>query len=46
MKSEEFDKNFDDGQDVSGFLDLNNAIRPGHASKRLRPQDKGLKTKD
>ncbi|MBW6459639.1 MAG: BrnA antitoxin family protein [Bacteroidales bacterium] len=35
MKAEEFDKKFDDGQDISAFLDLQNAERPGHGSKRI-----------
>jgi len=35
MKAEEFDKKFDDGQDISAFLDLQNAERPGHSSKRI-----------
>ena len=29
MMAEEFDKKFDDGEDVSEFLDLKNAERPG-----------------
>jgi len=35
MKPEEFDKKFDEGQDITGYLDLSNAERPGHSSKRI-----------
>jgi hypothetical protein len=35
MKSEEFDKAFDDGQDISKYLDLNKSERPGQACKRI-----------
>ncbi len=35
MKPEEFDNKFDEGQDITGYLDLSNAERPGHSSKRI-----------
>jgi hypothetical protein len=28
MKTEEFDRKFDDGEDISEYLDLKNAKRP------------------
>jgi hypothetical protein len=35
MKAEEFDKKFDDGQDITGYLDLEQAQRPGLTIKRI-----------
>jgi hypothetical protein len=35
MKSEEFDKKFDDGEDVSKYLDFTNATRPGREQRRV-----------
>lgn len=35
MKTEAFDRAFDDGEDVSGALDLSNARRPGLAARRV-----------
>lgn len=35
MKAREFDKMFDDGQDVSHLLDWKNARRPGLDAKRV-----------
>jgi CopG antitoxin of type II toxin-antitoxin system len=35
MKATEFDERFDDGEDISEFLDLNKATRPGHEPKRV-----------
>lgn len=35
MKAEDFDRKFDDGEDVSGSLDLEAARRPGHERKRV-----------
>lgn len=35
MKSEVFDKKFDDGEDVSKYLDFTNATRPGREQKRV-----------
>lgn len=35
MKSEEFDKKFDKGEDVSKYLDFTNATRPGREQKRV-----------
>ena len=35
MKAEEFDKKFEEGQDITGFLDLTKAIKPGHATRRI-----------
>ena len=35
MKAEKFDKMFDDGQDISEFLDMSKAKRPGEKQKRV-----------
>jgi len=35
MKASEFDKAFDDGESVSGLLDLENARRPGLEQRRV-----------
>jgi predicted DNA binding CopG/RHH family protein len=35
MKAKEFDKKFDAGEDVTKFLDLKKARRPGHEQKRV-----------
>ena len=35
MKSSEFDKKFDNGEDVSKHLDFDNATRPGREQKRV-----------
>jgi len=35
MKAKEFDKKFDDGQDVSKHLDLNRAKRTNQEAKRV-----------
>jgi predicted DNA binding CopG/RHH family protein len=35
MKAEEFDKKFDEDEDVSKHLDLSKAKRPGHDQKRV-----------
>lgn len=35
MKASEFDKKFDSGEDVTEFLDLSRASRPGHLPKRV-----------
>jgi hypothetical protein len=35
MKAEEFDKKFDEDQDISEHLDLSDAERPGHISRRV-----------
>ena len=35
MKAEDFDKAFDDGEDVSAFVDWNIARRPGHEPRRV-----------
>lgn len=35
MKASEFDKKFNDGQDISGFLELSRSRRPGHEQKRV-----------
>ncbi len=32
---EEFDRMFDDGEDISGFIDWSSAERPGLKSKRV-----------
>ena len=35
MKASELDKKFDEGQDISQFLDLSEARRPGQEQKRV-----------
>ena len=35
MKATEFDAKFDRGEDISEFLDLSRAKRPGHEQKRV-----------
>ena len=35
MKTEEFDKRFDKGEDVSDYLDFSKATRPGREQKRV-----------
>jgi hypothetical protein len=35
MKAEEFDKMFDDGEDITSQLDLSKACRPGHEQRRV-----------
>ncbi len=35
MKSREFDKKFDEGEDISKFLDISKARRPGQEHKRV-----------
>jgi len=35
MKTEEFDKKFDKGEDVSEYLDFSKAKRPGREQKRV-----------
>jgi hypothetical protein len=35
MKAEEFDQRFDAGEDVTEFLDIAEARRPGHEQKRV-----------
>jgi hypothetical protein len=35
MKASELDEKFDEGQDISEFLDLSQARRPGQAQKRV-----------
>jgi hypothetical protein len=35
MKAREFDRKFDAGEDVTRFLDLSKARRPGHEQKRV-----------
>ncbi len=35
MKTEQFDKKFDKGDDVSKHLDFSKATRPGRAQKRV-----------
>jgi len=34
MKSDVFDKKFDDGEDVSKYLDYSKATRPGREQKK------------
>ena len=35
MKAEEFDKKFDDNEDISAHLDLSKACRPAQEQKRV-----------
>ena len=35
MKTKEFDKKFDDGEDVSQYLDVSKARRPAQEQKRV-----------
>lgn len=35
MKAKEFDKQFDNGKDISKYLDIDNARRPGQEQKRV-----------
>ncbi len=35
MKAEEFDKKFDEGEDVTQYLDLSKARRPAQEQKRV-----------
>ncbi len=35
MKAKEFDKRFDAGEDVTKYLDLSKARRPGHEQRRV-----------
>jgi hypothetical protein len=35
MKAKEFDKKFDDGEDISQYLDISKARRPGQEQKRV-----------
>ena len=35
MKAEEFDKKFDDGEDITKYLDVSKARRPGQEQKRV-----------
>jgi macrodomain Ter protein organizer (MatP/YcbG family) len=35
MKARELDKKFDEGEDISEFLDLSQAKRPGQEQKRV-----------
>ena len=35
MKAEEFDKKFDSGEDITQYLDMSGARRPGEAVKRV-----------
>jgi len=35
MKAKEFDQKFNDGDDISEFLDLSQARRPGHEQRRV-----------
>jgi len=35
MKAKDFDKKFDDGEDVSSHLDLSKMKRGGHAQRRV-----------
>jgi hypothetical protein len=35
MKAKEFDQKFDDGEDITEFLDLSKARRPSHEQRRV-----------
>jgi hypothetical protein len=34
MKAKELDETFDRGDDITPYLDLSTAVRPGHSQKR------------
>ena len=35
MKASEFDKKFDEGEDITGYLDISKSRRPGQEQKRV-----------
>jgi hypothetical protein len=35
IKTEDFDQKFDNGEDISQYLDLSKSIRPGQEQKRV-----------
>ena len=35
MEAKDFDKKFDDGEDISSYLDFSGAKRPGQEQKRV-----------
>jgi len=35
MKAEEFDRKFDNGEDIAEFLDVSKSVRPGLTNKRV-----------
>jgi hypothetical protein len=35
LKAREFDEKFDEGEDITGYLDLSEAKRPGQVEKRV-----------
>ena len=35
MKAKEIDRKFDEGEDISGYLDITKARRPGQEQKRV-----------
>ncbi len=35
MKAEEFDRRFDEGEDITAYLDLSSARRPGQEPRRV-----------
>jgi hypothetical protein len=35
MKASDFDKKFDKGEDITGYLDLSRATKPGQEQKRV-----------
>lgn len=35
MKAEQFDSRFDQGEDITAYLDLDKARRPGHEQRRV-----------
>ncbi|MEE9307084.1 MAG: CopG family antitoxin [Spirochaetia bacterium] len=35
MRAEEFDKRFESGEDITKYLDMSGAKRPGHSIKRV-----------
>ena len=37
MKAKDLDKKFDTGEDITEFLDLSKARRPGQEQKRVNP---------
>jgi hypothetical protein len=41
MKAREFDKRFDQGEDISKYLDVSKAKRPEQEQKRVQSLDRG-----
>ena len=42
MKAEDFDKKFDDNEDISAYLDVSKAHRPNQEQKRVSVDDPAI----